>query len=87
MGDAVVDIPWVTPWSIVAMIVSVVGFFVLGFIRRMPMWIGIGPSGSHTDEIPDGMLPGESRPGMLSPKYHKRAPTDHKRKQSGGRPA
>ena len=78
--SAVVDIPWVTPWSIVAMIVSVVGFFVLGFIRRVPMWIGIGPSGPHTDEISDGLLPGESRPGVLSPKHHKRAPTHHKRK-------
>ena len=39
-----VDVPRVTPWSIAAMIGSVLGFFVLGLIRRMPMWVGIGTS-------------------------------------------
>ena len=69
---AVVEIPWVTPWSIAAMIAGGIGFFVLGFIRRVPMWIGIGPSGPHTEEISDGILPGETAPGVLGPKYHQR---------------
>lgn len=78
--STVVDFPWVMPWSIAAMIGGGIGFFVLGFIRRVPMWIGIGPSGPHTDEISDGILPGESAPGVLGSIHHKRAPTYHKRK-------
>ena len=69
---AVVDLTWVTPWSIATMIGGGLGFFVLGFIRRVPMWIGIGKAGPDTEEISDGILPGESAPGVLGPKYHKR---------------
>lgn len=79
-AGAVVDIPGMTPWSIAAMIGSVVGFFVLGFIRRVPMWIGIGPAGPQTEEISDGLLPGESAPGVLGTLHSQQRPTYHKRK-------
>ena len=69
---AVVDFPWVTPWSIAAMIAGGIGLFVLGFIRRVPMWIGIGRSWSRDTGISDGILPGESAPGVLGPTYHER---------------
>ena len=48
-------------WGWVATVVAGVGFFVLGFIRRVPM--GIGAPGDNN--VSDGRLPGESRPGQL----------------------
>ena len=69
---AVVDVPRVAPWSIAAMIGSVLGFFVLGLIRRMPMWVGIGTSWSRDTGISDGILPCETAPGVLGPNYRKR---------------
>ena len=69
---AVVDVPRVAPRSIPAMIGGVLGFFVLGLIRRMPMWVGTGTSWSRDTGISDGILPGETAPGVLGPKYRKR---------------
>ena len=54
------------------MIGGVLGFFVLGFIRRLPMWIGTGTFWSRDTGISDAMMPGESAPGVLGPQYHQR---------------
>ena len=51
-------------WGIVIIVAGAVGFFILGFIRRVPMWIG-GVFRIRRAEVSDGILPGESSPGVL----------------------
>ena len=82
LGSAVGDtmeIPWLKTWGIVAIVAGGLGFFALGFIRRVPMWIGGGTFGSPRTEVSDGTLPGETSPGVLGRKPAKRGPTHHKR--------
>ncbi|MCW2756954.1 MAG: hypothetical protein JWO46_700, partial [Nocardioidaceae bacterium] len=52
-------------WGLVALVAGVAGFFVLGYVRRVPMWIGSWSTGRH--DVSDGRLPGESEPGVLTP--------------------
>jgi hypothetical protein len=61
---AVRDVGWLRWGGLVAMLVGGIGFFVLGFIRRVPMWIG-GVFGTPRTGVSDGRLPGESEPGRL----------------------
>lgn len=62
------DQDWLQPWGIGLVALGVVLFFVIGAIRKVPMWIGGGYLGSPKGiEISDGTLPGESRPGVLDP--------------------
>ena len=64
IGD-VFDVGGLKWGGLAAMCVGGIGFFVLGFIRRVPMWIG-GVFGMPRQDVSDGRLPGESEPGRLT---------------------
>ncbi|MFG6401352.1 hypothetical protein [Microbacterium sp. P04] len=60
-----VDQAWLQPWGYAVMALGVVLFFVIGFIRYVPMWIGL-PFARPGRVVSDGVLPGESEPGRLA---------------------
>ena len=61
------ELSWMRTWGVIAIVVGVLGFFALGYIRRVPIWIG-GVGLVRKKEVSDGLLPGESAPGVLSSK-------------------
>jgi len=73
------DQAWLQPWGIGLIALGVVLFFVIGAIRKVPMWLGYGYLGSpKAIEVSAGTLPGESSPGVLDPKSENR----HRRDRS-----
>jgi hypothetical protein len=58
------DEPRTTVTGIVLLVVPVLGFFLLGYVRRVPMWIGgrLGPR----RVVDGGLADGEDRPGHVA---------------------
>ena len=61
------DQAWLQPWGIGLMVLGAVLFFVIGAIRKVPMWIGYR-WGPKVVKVSTGTLPGESSPGVLDSK-------------------
>jgi len=62
----VFDQAWLQPWGIGLTVFGALLFFVIGAIRKVPMWLGYGvPASPKLVELSTGTLPGESSPGVL----------------------
>ena len=60
------DQAWLQPWGVGLIVLGGVLFFVIGAIRKVPMWLGYGYGYPKVIELSPGTLPGESSPGVLA---------------------